>query len=334
MTTLHATSGPVQYDTDSFSLNTDTPFSDGDGPYADNISLEINHRGQKYYTYRSSSSDASRDFGDFEMHVHQATLLRGPGPRPFSMGTLSSESGYNPSSGYPTSSNQSSRHFSLQHSASDPGPHMPPLPLSESAFSIPPELLIPDEVTDCSECGNILDSLRYICTTCGDKPSLPRHELESMGNVIGHPDLPGLGATHEYPPSSHRPGPSSSSSSDTLRVLLVAPGGRACREHQQRVPRSPSSTFSRSSTTTIRSGYELCSDCVQIKGVKHSLLGGTDDDDLPSKFGMSGSQQELSAALRSAPHQKGHLRHAFAEKLWGPDGWQDIGALNNVLYAF
>ncbi|KAI0035350.1 hypothetical protein K488DRAFT_83186 [Vararia minispora EC-137] len=323
---LHATPGPAPYDTDSFSLNTDTPFSDGDGPFADNLSLEINQRGQKYYSYRSGSSDVSRDFGDFETHVLRGRAQRGP--RPFSFGALSSESGDNPSSGYPMSSTQSSRHFSLQYSVSDPGPHMPPLPPLDSTFSIPPELLIPDEVTDCSECGEILESMRYICTTCGDKPSLPRYEMERMGKGKGksREEFFGFSATHEYPPPSHRSGSSSSFSSDTLRTLIAQHprAGRNPVHDHHRSPRSPSSATSLSSTSTLRSGYELCSMCIQTKGVEHSLFGGMEEEDLSGKFGKLNSQQELSIALRSAPHQKGHLRHAFAEKHWGPDGWQDL----------
>src|SRR6202020_538545 len=51
---------------------------------------------------------------------------------------------------------------------------------------IPPEVLqyIPvrpphsNQLTDCSHCGRLLDSIRYVCTTCGEKTPLQRQGLD------------------------------------------------------------------------------------------------------------------------------------------------------------
>lgn len=48
---------------------------------------------------------------------------------------------------------------------------------SESAIPRLHELLVPEEVSDCSECGNILDQIKYICATCGEKPPMSRTAL-------------------------------------------------------------------------------------------------------------------------------------------------------------
>ena len=38
-------------------------------------------------------------------------------------------------------------------------------------------LLVPEEVTDCSECGDVLDQIKYICATCGEKTPISRAAL-------------------------------------------------------------------------------------------------------------------------------------------------------------
>ena len=48
---------------------------------------------------------------------------------------------------------------------------------SESAIPRLHELLVPEEVSDCSECGNILDQIKYICATCSEKPPMSRTAL-------------------------------------------------------------------------------------------------------------------------------------------------------------
>lgn len=313
---------PVPSDADTFSLNTDTPFSDGEGPFADQISIGRNHRGEKRYTYRSSASDASRD--EFEIHVQQGKLYsRHSHHRPFSLDTRSSESGDQVSSGYPMSSQLSFRHLSTSDA--------PPPPPSES-FTIPSELLIPDDVTDCSECGTILDNMRYICTTCGEKPAAPRAELEVMRFTAMSQSRDTLDTecpphAYEYPPMHHRVGgPSSSTSSDTLRTIMPGQArlGPPNGHHHPRTKSNASSSSLVSSTTTLHPGYELCPSCVQLKGVNHSLLGdGNDTSPISPK--ISSSPQDLAVARRSAPRQMGQLRHAFAEKIWGTDGWQDLG---------
>lgn len=50
-------------------------------------------------------------------------------------------------------------------------------------------------------------------------------------------------------------------------------------------------------------GYELCANCIEAHGIAHS-----------------------KAAARAARQRgAGHVRHAFREKIWGLEGWIDVG---------
>jgi hypothetical protein len=48
---------------------------------------------------------------------------------------------------------------------------------SDSAIPRLHEPLVPEEVSDCSECGKILDLIKYICATCGEKTPMSRTAL-------------------------------------------------------------------------------------------------------------------------------------------------------------
>ncbi|EGN92266.1 hypothetical protein SERLA73DRAFT_191383 [Serpula lacrymans var. lacrymans S7.3] len=73
----------------------------------------------------------------------------------------------------------------------------------------------------------------------------------------------------------------------------------------------------------VETGYELCSGCIESAGIIHALRGS-----LPPGENLSPSSPEdarvLSQWRRSAPKQKGQLRHAYVEKVWGSWGWEDV----------
>jgi predicted amidophosphoribosyltransferase len=50
------------------------------------------------------------------------------------------------------------------------------------------ELPVPEEVTDCSECGNILDQIKYICATCGEKTPMSRTVLAAAAAGVSEGD--------------------------------------------------------------------------------------------------------------------------------------------------
>ena len=214
--------------------------------------------------------------------------------------------------------------------------------------AIPHHLLVPEEVTDCSECGRVLDQGRYICTTCGEKTPISRDVLAAAAAAAGMGKGKSrassdyyYGYTTEYgsqeasyPPHAHcspansckyshnmpadlpnsKPLPALPSTSPTQTIF-----GRNLGSQSTLVPPSSSG----SSTPTTRPGYELCDTCFGKVGLDHTLPGGMDS---PSSPTMPPTPQELAIARRSAPKRKGELRHAFLFQLWGFHGWQDIGA--------
>ncbi|KAI0056053.1 hypothetical protein BV25DRAFT_1894599 [Artomyces pyxidatus] len=346
---VEATLGTVptpssESDADSFSLNTDSPLSVDEGAKGDDdLHVEYDARGKQYYVANSSSSGSRighdvRQSSEYYADASSSGLRRVNGAardRPISMATTSMDSSGQLSSGYPNSSETPSYRRSLVHSVSEPLPHT-----SESVsdgFSIPHELLVPEDVTDCSECGCVLDSIKYTCTTCGEKESVPRAQLEALSKGKGRQveELPVYHA--EYPPPGHRspiPSSSSSSSQTTVYRLRFPPFHKPLPALPSSSPTdtvlgsgSPPHTHPRSNSTsssaTVHIGYELCSICFQSVGVNHTLLGGRGDGS-PGQMDSPTSPQELAVARRSAPKQKGQLRHSFAEKMWGFNGWQDL----------
>ena len=206
--------------------------------------------------------------------------------------------------------------------------------LSVDETGIPHELLVPEEVTDCSECGRILNQIKYTCTTCGEKTPMSRAALSAAGMGKGKsrasPDHDGYAKydwqVPNYPPRAHRthcasynhsstkPLPALPSTSPTQTVF-----GRSLGSQSTLVPSSSSGSLS----PTRRVGYELCDLCFEKVGCDHALPGGVDS---PSSPTMPPTPQELAIARRSAPKRKGELRHAFLFQVWGFHGWQDIGA--------
>ncbi|KAI0046964.1 hypothetical protein FA95DRAFT_1290328 [Auriscalpium vulgare] len=345
---------PEPSDADTMSLNSNTTNSyseDGDAGEDDGLSLELegdSGKPQYVFSYTSARSGQS---SSRESDIRQSLGYDADGSsfgqppnasgaskdRPLSISTITTDSSALPDSTYPSSSETPSYRLSLTHSASDP------LPLGSDqhtgGFRIPAELLIPEEVTDCSECGDILDSIKYTCTTCGEKTPVPRAELEreqALGKGKGR-QISDESTVYggEYPPRAHRSpisASSSFSSSSTYNQFYHKPlppvpstsptdtvigsgSGESARSH----PRSNSS----SSSGTLRQGYELCSHCFQTCGVDHKSSGSRGNSS-PGLLDSPTSPQELALARRSAPKLKGQLRHAFSEKMWGAQGWDDV----------
>jgi hypothetical protein len=283
---------------DSFSLNTDTPFSDGDP--GEDILLEKNERGRYYYTYTGSRSSDSA--GELEYEVVNGTQ---PGELRCILGDCAV-----------------AQFFAF----------------TAHEMGIPHDLLVPDEVTDCSECGCILDQIKYTCTTCGEKTPMSRAALAAAAAAAGigkgksraSPDYDGYteyeGQELNYPPYAHRT-PGASYNHSNTKPLPALPStsptqtifGRSLGSQSTLVPSSSSGSLS----PIRRVGYELCAVCFEKVGLDHALPGGMDS---PSSPTMQPTAQERSIARRSAPKRKGELRHAFLFQVWGFNGWQDIGA--------
>jgi hypothetical protein len=175
-------------------------------------------------------------------------------------------------------------------------------PITVDEAGIPYELRVPEEFTDCSECGRILDQLKYRCTTCGE------NTLNGMSRAA-------LAATAA--PYAHRTHGTSYNHLNTNPLPSTSPT-------QTIFSRSRGSSGSSGSlATTRRIKYELCGRCFKNVGVDHALPGRLDGASSPT---MLPTPQELSILRRTPQKRKGELRHAFSCQVWGLHGWQDIGA--------
>ncbi|KAH9975696.1 hypothetical protein BGW80DRAFT_1457279 [Lactifluus volemus] len=242
---------------DDFSLNTDTPFSDGDP----DILLQKNEHGRYFYSYTGSGSSESTEDPEYEVV----------------------------NSGQPS-----------------------------NCAGIPHELLVPEEVTDCSECGEILDQFKYICTTCGEKTPTSRGELAHAADSL--PSSRASQPSHVLHPLEQ---------SQRLHALLLEAFTRLTIHiaYTNGIRQKPwlsidvsSTKLHGSSSSSTRAGYELCPTCLEKVGLDHSL-GSVGS---PSSPTFPHTAEERSIARRTAPRRKGQLRHAFLEQMWGFNGWQDI----------
>ncbi|THH16959.1 hypothetical protein EW146_g3752 [Bondarzewia mesenterica] len=336
MRTIKATLGTVPAEEDVTSL--------GD------ISLEVDHRGKVYYEYKSSASEASREYESDESGADH-DIGTSSVARVFHIGTaLDSPSA--PAGNFETGHSVIPEGSSQRRPVSRTFNSDPFTYGNDPQAGIPPHLLVPEELTDCSECGAILDSFRYICTTCGEKKPCSRFELEAIAESTQGKGK-GIAFSEEtsmaYPPHGHRSSPSTSSSTTiTPFADIDAESFRHMRSpsHQKPLPALPStsptdtvvgtsirshghghrSNSSASSSSTRIGGYELCYLCIQSLGNKHSVLSTYSNGSIHGGGETPPSPNAPSDWRRSAPRQKGQLRHAYVEKMWGRSGWEDVGA--------
>jgi hypothetical protein len=229
----------------------------------------------------------------------------------------SSSSSSTPSQSLKSSQSSQSSQFSqpyfqeLRASSSNTSTTPPPLPprrVNPADYpGIPPEVLqfisaevpgsdAPDRVTDCSACGVVLDSFRYVCSTCGEKPSRPI-QPESPNTVI---DGGGKGkeravdlfadeyaGTHTYPPGGSSRGASygwtysddyNRASPNVTRARnsqsphnRTSPNARSTSSPHMHHPSSPAASSPGSSSgSALEQGYELCMGCIETAGVIHA----------------------------------------------------------------
>lgn len=331
------------------------------------LALHRDPRGKYYYSYTSASSSAPRSDGEhLEGQSHDSGYDDDPSvtsesedasmadferiakPRPTSMQLtwLASQQKPFTEDDLPRKPYVSSSHSrSLAHASNSD-----PLPIVREDLNldsdIPPELLqfLPlgnppsDTLTNCSECRVPLDSIRYVCSACGEKP--PVAELAGLGKGKGkgiwgdNEDDP-----HAYPPPNHRSPVSLSPASS--RTLLAGSSSISLNERFDHKP-LPSLPYLLSAPSTltvpdinsphpwIESGYELCSGCIEAAGVNHALEvnlapGTSSGRGSSSPSSPEDAQRALSQWRRSAPKHKGQLRHAYIEKVWAHRGWEDVG---------
>lgn len=85
-------------------------------------------------------------------------------------------------------------------------------------------------------------------------------------------------------------------------------------------PHSPISAFGGNTPSLARgdqshrkTGYELCAGCIEIHGIRHT------------KAAARTAKNELRGTERRRREKAGEMRHTFKERIWGPEGWDDVG---------
>lgn len=209
---------------------------------------------------------------------------------------------------------------------------IPPDIRSEVLQFLPPVAPPPGTLTTCSECGVLLDAIRYVCAMCGEKEPVCNSLVASESSLdIGKGKERGSDGVHSYPPSAHQTIQLSSSISPSSTIWSSSPPTRNEHSNNKPLPGLPSSSptlyNSRASGSPSESenmGYELCSGCIEAAGIYHALCISTER---VGSIGPEPTEDAMSLWIRSAPRQKGQLRHAYFEKVWGHQGWDDVGAL-------
>ncbi|KAM5536597.1 hypothetical protein V8D89_009692 [Ganoderma adspersum] len=238
-------------------------------------------------------------------------------------------------------------------------PDIPPEVLS---FIRPSQPAPPVDPTNCSNCGILLDMIKYVCSTCGEvRPAFsePSPTVATAGDWPDHKgktraiDIRNGHREHSYPPlrissaasassitvigsgASQHSGSSGSSDHHTSRsmsesTLYMNSDPRSSGMGLKPPPSTPSTPGLLSPRSSMGNGvnapgYELCSMCVQSYGVQHSLQFSTTPGASPGPgTSPEDAERALSRWRRTAPSQKGLLRHAYIEQSWTHNGWEDV----------
>lgn len=331
---LGALPEPSESDNLSFSLG------DQDDSLGGDLALERDPRGKYYYTYTSGSS-ASQFQGSGDEDAQNGlfdTDNTSRGRRPTSM-QLNWLADQQIESAQNQRRNNDVRSTPIQEESpshlidKDLLPYLP-IPVPN------PELL-----TDCSNCGVSLDTIRYVCSTCGEKPPAPL--IESVSEKGKEKDSSPQIA-HCYPPTLPLFSSPNSSSSRTYvgssesffdvqrhKPLPSIPSTPSTASVQSLLSSSPTSSspgkrsnFSSPASSLTSSGYELCSVCLESAGIHHAIEAGLSPPGSSPSVGsispLHDDSQRASQWRRAAP-KKGQWRHSYREKVWGHMGWEDVG---------
>jgi hypothetical protein len=279
------------------------------------LALERDPRGHYYYTYTGGSSAPSQSHENASDYDEEKPLRR--------------HASTSRSLGLP----EKSEWVVVPETISEP-PEFVDVPDELIPFietPTPPDHII----TDCSSCGQLLDSFRYVCCVCGEKK--PCRSKEEAGKGKGKQRRPHAhivnGQVSHFSYDEMSTGSSGSGGSGTGKPLPHPP------THSTSLPNMPHLsrlTAGSDSSSSANDGYELCMNCIHHMGIIHAVEGtvapspSSSSDGMQSPGGAATAEDvsnAISAMRRSAPRRKGLIRHAYMEKIWAGTQWTSVGTL-------
>jgi hypothetical protein len=128
--------------------------------------------------------------------------------------------------------------------------------------------------------------MRYVCLDCGEADMWKENEPSTSKAQYGNSE------------TGHSDG-----SGET--AMIPSQGSRPRSESTStHTSREPLRGVSGKARQVGPVGYELCPGCIEVHGLEHAR----------SSAKAAGSSRRISES-----------RHTFREKIWGPQGWQDVG---------
>lgn len=301
---------PELSDSESFSLSLDESLG-GD------LALQRDPRGRYYYSYTigSSASQAHGSVYDEGQQSNAGVSVANSFPRPTSLHL----------------NWLASQRIEVDISSSETSDGFSVVDLGSLLFQSPPE----DALTDCSNCGVLLDAIRYVCSTCGPKPTV---RVSTSDKGKDKEDSPVT--AYAYSPSSHTLFSSPNFSTSQTIIATASSYDKPLPSLPSSLPSTlrPHSSGSRmhlnvssapSSPTRKTNGYELCVMCLESVGINHAINeAGLAEIGSPNVSNMSPTSHRdphLASQWRRAAPKKGQMRHAYKEKVWSQCGWEDVG---------
>ncbi|KAG6812728.1 hypothetical protein H0H92_000945 [Tricholoma furcatifolium] len=284
------------------------------------LALERNPSGRYYYTYTSAGSSASQshESGDDDGPSRTVPIPQRTRPSSMHQNWLAAHQVKLQDAHAP----QTSLSVPSLHTLNpDPfsGENLSPTKIDKELLKFLPPTVPPEEsLTDCSICGTLLDTIRYVCSTCGEK--YPR-----MNNPLVKGKERANSLSFVYPPQSPYIQSLSSSQANSLSSQTYV--GGSSETLTSRYMGNPSSPNLAIPGVPSSNGFELCSGCLESAGIHHAIEAGrTSRSSSTLSPSVNGDTQAASQWRRAAP-RKGELRHAFLEKSWCHTSWEDVAGL-------
>lgn len=296
------------------------PQMDDEDRLSGDLALERDPRGRYYYNYTSAGSSVSQvqDSGyDDGPPPGAIPILQRTRPSSMHLNWLAAQQIQTQRARDPK---VSSTHPNLQpshekFSSTDGNTNF--LVDRELLQYLPPTVPPKNSLTDCSNCGTLLDLIRYVCSTCGEKhPVMSDQILKGKGKTNSSSSL-------SYPPQPHDIHSVSSSPSHSLSSQMYPCGSSESLPAYRHLPSIPSASSLTVPEVPSVKGFELCSNCMESAGVHHAIEAASSTSPI-MPISVNGDAQVASQWRRAAP-KKGELRHTFLQKYWSHDRWEEVG---------